>query len=87
MALLLLHLHFTTATYKMFKVQSTVRVGGLCVCVCYLAEECGLELCCGVAGVKKLTKGNLEEKEGEICKVLYCSCYCNTDCINIAFHF
>ncbi len=45
----------------------------LCVCVCavcvfYLAEECGLELCCGVAGVKKLTKGHLEKKGEEIVK-------------------
>lgn len=32
----------------------------VCVCVCHLAEEGGLELCCGVAGVKKLAKSHLE---------------------------
>ena len=48
----------------------------VCVCVCHLAEECGLELCCGVAGIKKLAKGHLEErKEGiNACiSFLYCS--------------
>ena len=36
--------------------------------VCHLAEERGLELCCGVAGVKKLTEGHLEEREGKTVK-------------------
>lgn len=36
--------------------------------VCHLAEEGGLELCCGVAGVKKLTKCHLEEKKEETVK-------------------
>lgn len=30
----------------------------------YLAEQGGLELCCGVAGVKELTEGHLETKNG-----------------------
>lgn len=37
---------------------------------CHLAEERGLELCCGVAGVKKLAKGHLEEKEEEMAKYI-----------------
>lgn len=38
----------------------------VCVCV-YLAEKGGLQLCCGVAGVKKLTKGHLQvNKKGTI---------------------
>lgn len=47
----------------MFKVQSTGKVGG-CVCVCasHLAKKRGFESCCGVAGVKKLAKGHLQEK-------------------------
>lgn len=62
----------------MFKVQCKVRVGGCCVCVCYLAEECGLELSCGVAGVKKLTKGHLEwKKEGELVKYRHCNPECS----------
>lgn len=37
-----------------------MQVGG---CGSYLAEKCGLQLCCGVAGVKKLTKGHLQRTQ------------------------
>lgn len=50
------------------KTQSeSTSVGSLssvCVYVCigHLAKKGGFQLCCGVAGVKKLTQGHLEVK-------------------------
>lgn len=38
--------------------------------MCHLAEERGLELCCGVARVKKLTEGHLEGREGKTVKYM-----------------
>lgn len=58
--------------------KGTWRVCGCFVCVCvsvsHLAEKRGFELCGGVAGVKKLTKGNLVEvknREIQVCFIYF----------------
>lgn len=74
----------------MFQVRSTERMV-VCVHVSHLAEKCGLELSCGVAGVKKFTKRHLQKKKRKVAKymnILF-KVYCqgNPDCINITYYF
>lgn len=57
--------------HTMLEVMCTVRVGSsMLVHVCHLAEQSGLELCCSVAGVEKLTKGHLEGKKRRLNLIL-----------------
>lgn len=41
------------------------------MCVGHLAKKGGFQLCCGIAGVKKLTKGHLEIKNKKPLKCIF----------------